>query len=245
MYTDQVGVPQLLQPGPRTVDHNIDLDENNHHLCRLKSGYCHNRAAPGIANPSANHFWPHSRHCGRLWNCYLLPQMELTNTIDTATPRVAPVEAVLISANVDESLSLVVAGLTGGAGTYCGTKTQSVTTTATSVPWGHLAAANTFYYAAQSLTVNTNATSGYAVTIQENDQMGKNGNICTGLLHAQEIILLAPELVSETLFVIHLPLFRICCERLDCSDGISQVLDTQLPVFAEQTHRFSIMRRRS
>lgn len=99
------------------------------------------------------------------------------NVIDSAIPRAAPVEAVLISANVDESLSFVVAGLSPG--TYCG-NSQTVTTTATSIPWGHIAAPNTFYYAAQSLTVNTNAGSGYTVTIQENDQMGKNGNVCTG-----------------------------------------------------------------
>jgi hypothetical protein len=102
-----------------------------------------------------------------------------TNTIDSAVPRVAPVEAVLISANVDETLSFVVAGLTGGTQTYCGSQTY-IATTATSVPWGHIAATTTFYYAAQQLTVNTNAASGYAVTVQENDQMGKNGNVCTG-----------------------------------------------------------------
>ena len=28
--------------------------------------------------------------------------------------------------------------------------------------------------------MNTNAASGYVVTIEENDQMGKNGNTCTG-----------------------------------------------------------------
>jgi hypothetical protein len=84
----------------------------------------------------------------------------------------------LISANVDESLSLVVAGLT--AGTYCGAS-QTITTTPTSIPWGTLAAANTFYYAAQRLTVNTNAVGGYAVTLQENDQMGRNGNVCPGV----------------------------------------------------------------
>ena len=56
----------------------------------------------------------------------------------------------------------------------------TIATTATSVPWGHLASTNAFYYAAQQLTVSTNASSGYTVTIQENDQMGKNGNACTG-----------------------------------------------------------------
>ena len=109
-----------------------------------------------------------------------------TNTIDSAVPRAAPVEAVLISANVDESLSLVVGGITGATlygNTWCGTipsGSDAVTTTATSIPWGHIAASNHFYYAAQQLTVNTNANSGYSVTIQENDQMGRNGNVCTG-----------------------------------------------------------------
>jgi hypothetical protein len=130
-------------------------------------------ASPFIVNPA-----PITGHVQGTADVYgiAIATTDGTNTLDTATPRVAPVEAVLISANVDESLSLVVAGL--GAGTYCG-NSQTITTTATSIPWGHLTAPNTFYYAAQSLTVNTNATSGYAVTIQENDQMGRNGNVCT------------------------------------------------------------------
>jgi hypothetical protein len=95
--------------------------------------------------------------------------------LESAIPRAAVDEAVLISTTVDASLSFIVAGLTSG--TYCGNST--ITTTATSVPWGHLST-NTFYYAAQQLTVSTNSSSGYAVTVQENDQMGKNGNVCTG-----------------------------------------------------------------
>ena len=131
---------------------------------------------PGIVNPAPIT----SGHTQGTADVYgvVVSTTDGTNTIDSATPRAAPVEAVLVSANVDESLSMVVAGLASG-GSYCG-NSQTVTTTATSIPWGHLAAANTFYYAAQSLTVNTNATSGYAVTLQENDQMGRNGNTCTG-----------------------------------------------------------------
>jgi hypothetical protein len=99
-------------------------------------------------------------------------------TIDSASPKVAPVEAVLISGTVDESLSFVVAAV-GAGSSHCGFNT-TVASTTTSIPWGQFAATNTFYYAAQNLTVSTNATDGYAVTIQENDQMGKNGNVCTG-----------------------------------------------------------------
>jgi hypothetical protein len=99
-----------------------------------------------------------------------------TNTIDSAVPRVAPVEAVLISGTVDETLSFQVQGMSSG-GTYCGNQ-ASVSATPTSIPWGH-PVTNFFVYAAQQLTVSTNAASGYSVTIQENDQMGKNGNVCT------------------------------------------------------------------
>ncbi len=109
------------------------------------------------------------------------------NVIDSAIPRAAPVEAVLISATVDESLSFVVNAVTGGDlyanASWCGTipiASDAKSSTVTSIPWGTLASANHFYYSAQKLTVNTNAAGGYVVTIQESDQMGKNGNVCTG-----------------------------------------------------------------
>jgi hypothetical protein len=53
-----------------------------------------------------------------------------------------------------------------------------VATTVSTVPFGTLAA-STFYDAAQTLTVSTNASSGYAVTIEEDNQMGKDGGTTT------------------------------------------------------------------
>jgi len=99
--------------------------------------------------------------------------------------KVAPVEGVLVTASVDETLSFAVSGL--AAGTYCGVA-SAITTTATSVPWGTL---NSTYSvgsnnAAQLLTVSTNASSGYTVYAEENDQMGKEGNVCTGLTASVE-----------------------------------------------------------
>jgi len=111
------------------------------------------------------------------------------NVIDSAIPRAAAVEAVLISASVDESLSLTVDYVTaetlynGGAEGVCGTipaLSDARTTTVTSVPWGTITQPNHFLYAAQKLTVSTNAATGYVVTFEENDQMGRNGNTCTG-----------------------------------------------------------------
>ncbi|EKE13339.1 MAG: hypothetical protein ACD_13C00031G0008, partial [uncultured bacterium] len=104
------------------------------------------------------------------------------NTLDSASVGVAPVEGVLVSATVDQTLAFTVAGVSADSGSYCGvTRTASTTdSTATSVPWGTIATANSFLNANQVLTVSTNAGGGYTVKIEENDQMGMNGVTCTG-----------------------------------------------------------------
>lgn len=96
--------------------------------------------------------------------------------IDNVDVKVAPVEAVLVSATVDETLSFVITAV--GIGTTACNQAVDVTTFAYSVPWGSLATANSFSEAAQQLTVSTNADAGYSVTIEENDQMGKDGTTC-------------------------------------------------------------------
>jgi len=98
--------------------------------------------------------------------------------IDSGYGVAAPVEAVLVSATVEESLSFVVDAVNSGT-SACGQLTD-VTTTAMSVPWGTLSTPNSFKEAAHTLTVSTNANNGYTVTIEENDQMGLNGKTCTG-----------------------------------------------------------------
>jgi hypothetical protein len=106
------------------------------------------------------------------------------NTIDSSDVTVAPVEGVLVSATVDETLSLTVAGITIDSGTYCGISRSSSSpdTSATSVPWGTISPtyASATHNTQQQVTVSTNAKSGYSVFIEENDQMGKDGNTCTG-----------------------------------------------------------------
>jgi hypothetical protein len=105
-------------------------------------------------------------------------------TIDQSDILVAPIEGVFVSATVDETLSFTVAAVTANSGSYCGvTRTSSSPdTTAYSVPWGPI---STTYAAAthntqHQLTVTTNAKSGYYVYALETDQMGINGNTCTG-----------------------------------------------------------------
>ncbi len=100
------------------------------------------------------------------------------NTLDEADIKVAPVEAVLVSATVDESLSFQVQGVSASS-SVCG-QTADVTSYPYSIPWGTISTPDSFLEAAQQLTVSTNADGGYTVKIEENDQMGKDGAACTG-----------------------------------------------------------------
>ncbi len=100
------------------------------------------------------------------------------NTLDESNVRVAVIEGVLVSANIQETLSLTVTGVP--VSTFACGQTTNITTTATSVPWGTIANFGTFFHAAQTVTVSTNAVSGYTVRIAENDQMGRNGITCVG-----------------------------------------------------------------
>lgn len=99
-------------------------------------------------------------------------------TIDQSNIKVAVIEGVLVSATVQETLSVAVAGVSSST-SACG-QTTSVTTTATSVPWGVISSFGSFLNAAQTVTVSTNAGSGYVVKAEENDQMGKDGVACSG-----------------------------------------------------------------
>ncbi len=104
------------------------------------------------------------------------PIIEIRNNsaslVDSVTVKVALIESVFISATVDASLSFSIAAQEASEA-HCG-QTTDVATQIYSVPFGTLASA-TFYDAAQTLTLSTNADSGYAVTVQEDDQMSKDG----------------------------------------------------------------------
>lgn len=91
--------------------------------------------------------------------------------VDTVNVTTSPVEAVLVSATVNPSLTFSIAGL--AAGTYCGVSAR--TTTATTVSYGELTGSDTFYDAAQLISVATNATSGYTIKLAEDDDLKKPG----------------------------------------------------------------------
>lgn len=97
------------------------------------------------------------------------------NVIDQTQISVGVIEAVKVTANVPPQITFSIIGVTSGT-SHCGVNT-SVTTTPTSVPFGELSL-DAFTNAAQGMSVSTNASGGFAVTVLENDQLGKNGATC-------------------------------------------------------------------
>lgn len=136
---------------------------------------------PGLVNPTP-FTSGHTQGGADNYKISIVTRDGSNNTLDSASVGVAPVEGVLVSATVDQSLSFTVAKVDADSGTYCGVTRNASTTdsTATSIPWGTIATANTFLNAAQVLTASTNASGGYSVKIEENDQMGLNGGACSG-----------------------------------------------------------------
>src|SRR4030066_1251729 len=105
---------------------------------------------------------------------------------------VAPVEGVFISATIDETLSFRVCGVDTdlsdtAAETSCFTTPRTlfnpaslnIGTNAYSVPFGTMTA-DTFKNGAQYIKASTNAASGFNITLEETDEMGKDGTPCTG-----------------------------------------------------------------
>lgn len=93
--------------------------------------------------------------------------------VDSVDVTVVVIEAVRVTATVEETLSFTIAGRSSG-NTHCG-HDADVTTQLYSVPFGSLTLPNNFYDAAQQLTVSTNASDGYSVTVFEDDELGKDG----------------------------------------------------------------------
>jgi len=96
------------------------------------------------------------------------------NIIDSTTVTVSPIEAVLVSATVNPSLTFTIAGIAASQ-TYCGVST-TVATTVDTVPFGDINSTSTFYNAAHTIAAATNAPSGYTVKVAEDDNLRKDGS---------------------------------------------------------------------
>lgn len=88
---------------------------------------------------------------------------------DTGSTRVAIIDNVTVTASVDTLFTFTVSGVQGGQ-TVNTADTTGGTTTATTIPFGELEA-DTASTAAQDLTVVTNASNGFVVTVQTDQQL--------------------------------------------------------------------------
>lgn len=168
---------ETITCGTSSTDHTIRIDRQTAACSAGSTITVAIDSDPGIINPAPISSG-HTQGLADVYTINVVTRDGSDNTLDEVDVKVAPVEAVLVSATVDESLTFQIQGVDSG-NSACG-QTTDVTTTAYSVPWGTLSTADTFKEAAQQLTVSTNADGGYTVKIEENDQMGKNGGTCTG-----------------------------------------------------------------
>lgn len=128
-----------------------------------------------LINPS-----PKLDHATGLADTYRIVVQHLNSAYtvqDTTTTSVGAIEAVRVTASVAPQITFQISGIASGV-TACGVST-GVSTTAAAVPLGELAI-SAYTNAAQSLSVSTNATNGYTVTVRANDQLGRNAGACVG-----------------------------------------------------------------
>lgn len=108
----------------------------------------------GVTNPSAGTFYV---------------QVTSNGSGDYGVMATATVAQVVVTGTMDPSLAFTVTGVASGTSTATtgGQNATTVTTTSTTLPFGHFNVAAT-NVAAQQISTTTNAAYGYTVTLQEN-----------------------------------------------------------------------------
>lgn len=128
---------------------------------------------------------PASGHTRGSADTYSITMYTWTNTgstsinSDKTIMKIAPNDGVFVSANVELSITYTIndgigASYVGVGSTGCPVtagQTNSVATTATTVPFSSVLTLNSFYNATQTHTIVTNATNGYVLTVQQDGLM--------------------------------------------------------------------------
>lgn len=91
-------------------------------------------------------------------------------TADTGQTRVAIIDNVVVTANVDTTLTFTVSGVANGATVNSSPTTTATTTTSTALPFETLSA-GVSKTLAQDLTIATNAKNGYVVTVEQDGNL--------------------------------------------------------------------------
>jgi hypothetical protein len=108
----------------------------------------------------------------------------ITGTMqDSGEVRVAIVDPVIVSANVDTQLTFTVSGVNAGQSVNGSPTTTSATTTNSTLPFGNIAV-GVSEVLAHDLTVVTNASQGYTVTVQQTGELqSSTGAIIDGFVN--------------------------------------------------------------
>ena len=172
---------EIITCGTGSTNHTIRIDRQTSACAASSAIIVTIDSSPGVINPAP--ITGHTQGAADVYEINIKTRDGADAILDNSDVKVAPVEGVFVSATVDETLSFAVAAVTTDI-SVCGiTRTSSSPdSTVYSIPWGTVSStyATVTHNAAQQLTVSTNALSGYKVYIEENDQMGRNGNVCTG-----------------------------------------------------------------
>jgi len=175
---------ETITCGTGSTNHTIRIDRQTSACAAASAITVTIDSSPGVINPAP--ITGHTQGAADVYGINIKTRDGSDATLDNSDVKVAPVEGVFVSATVDEALSFSVAAVTADSGSYCGiTRTSSTPdSTVYFIPWGTVPStyATATHNTAQQLTVSTNALSGYKVYIEENDQMGRNGNVCTGAI---------------------------------------------------------------
>jgi len=115
----------------------------------------------------------HTRGIADSYSIILQTEDSSNNPQDKTITKVAPVDGVFVSATVEETISYTIAGVSTST-SACGA-TTSVTTTATTVPFGSIVNTDTFYNAAQTHAITTNSSNGYTLTTQYDQALSLDG----------------------------------------------------------------------
>lgn len=176
---------------PGTANHTIRIDRDTNacpssSTINIQIGSTASNAVK-LTNPAPVYNATTSRTQGvsQIYTINVISRDGSDNTIDTVDMKVAPVEGVLVSATVDTTLAFTVTSRANPS-TSCG-QSSDVASNAFSVPWGLINASNSFYDVGQGVTISTNAASGYNLTVEENDQMGKDGVACSGATAGESV----------------------------------------------------------
>lgn len=89
---------------------------------------------------------------------------------DSGSTRVAIIDDVVVTANVDTTFTFTISGVATSTTINDGATTTAGSSTATSIPFGTLAAGTTTVMA-QALSITTNATGGFVVTVEQSQNL--------------------------------------------------------------------------